>query len=304
MLNIRSAICAPIHVDNEVVGVLYLDTRGGEKPIQRDAAAFCVGLCQLGGMALANLRRAELARKEKEMRDELKAARAAQQQMLPDPQGEIGPIRYGLVAVPGMIVAGDMFDIIPLGDTCALVMLGDVMGKGAAAGLMMATVQTYFRARCQPTSDLAQLMSEANAYFFDRFKGQGFVTLWIGRFESPNRLTYVDAGHGHWGMAQTGHGFGEVDSLGGPPIGAFPTAEYEAGELELPTGDRIILYSDGLTEQHDEQGKLFETTVGLTCLTNSCSANDDVRLLLEAQDAFRGSVPLSDDLTIASIEWK
>ena len=302
-LNIQSAICTPVVVDGSVVAVLYIDARGGEKPITIDAAAFCVGLAQLGGMALANLKRAELARQEKELRDELKAARTAQQQMIPESLGEVGVVRYALETVPGTIVAGDLFDIIHVDENCTMVLLGDVMGKGAAAGLMMATVQTYFRARGNPQIGLSQLVDEANVYFRERFKGQGFVTLWIGMFQMPSRrLSYVDAGHGHWCVFQQGLGAKPVESEGGPPIGALPDATYASGELVIQPNDRIIIFSDGLVEQHDDQGRIFEESDALKCLLSSRSSAEDVQLLLDAHTAFRGSVPLSDDLTIASIE--
>jgi serine phosphatase RsbU (regulator of sigma subunit) len=302
-LNIRSAICAPIMVDGSIEAVLYLDTRGSESPIQRDAAAFCAGLAQLGGMAIANLKRAELARQEKELRDELLAARTAQQQLIPASTGDVGAVRYALEAVPGTIVAGDLFDIFQLGDDCTMVILGDVMGKGAAAGLMMATVQTYFRAKGQPHVDLVQLLDQANTYFHERFAGRGFVTLWIGVFhETTRHLQYVDAGHGHWCFFQPDKGARPVESEGGPPIGAVRGANYAAGELTLGLEDRIILFSDGLVEQHDDQGRLFGEDGALNCLSSSRSVDEDVRLLLEAHQAFRQSIPLSDDLTIASLE--
>lgn len=302
-LNIRSAICAPIFVDSEVVAVLYLDSRGSEKPIADDSGAFCVALSQLGGMALANLKRAELARQEKELRDELVAARLAQQQLMPDAQGQVGPIRYALESVPGTIVAGDVFDIIPVDDETTLVLLGDVMGKGAAAGLMMATVQTFLRARCQSHLDLPKLLHEANGYFHARFKGKGFVTLWIGMFHANSgRLTYVDAGHGHWCVLRRGQGAIGVESEGGPPIGAFKTASYDLGELEMPRGDRVILFSDGLVEQKDDQGRLFEEINDWLYLSSSGSVEEDVQLLHDIHASFRGQEPLSDDLTVASIE--
>ena len=302
-LNIQSAICAPVLVDEFVEAVLYLDTRGTENPIKIDAAAFCVGLAQLGGMALANLRRAELARQEKELRDDLNAARTAQQQMIPESSGEVGAVRYALATVPGTIVAGDLFDIILLDESCTMVLLGDVMGKGAAAGLMMATVQTYFRTRANPHSDLSQLLAEANLYFRERFKG-GFVTLWIGMFfVSTHRLAYVDAGHGHWCVFHQDVGPKPVESQGGPPIGALPDATYTSGELVIQPNDRIIIFSDGLVEQHDDQGNIFEESDVLKCLSSSRSSVEDVQLLIDTHTAFRGSVPLSDDLTVASIEW-
>lgn len=303
-LNIRSAICAPLAVDNKVLAVLYLDTRGSESPIKPDAASFCVALAQLGAMAIANLQRAELARQEKEMRDELVAARLAQTQLMPEAVGRVGPIQYSLEAIPGLIVAGDLFDVVALSEDCTLVLLGDVMGKGAAAGLMMATIQAFFRARSKSEMNLVECMTEANTYFYDRFNGRGFVTLWLGMFDRTNRrLTYIDAGHGDWCYLQDNASPHAVDSDGGPPLGAFAHSAYEFGQIELHGRDRIVVFSDGLVEQHNQTGQTFGETEPLKCLVGSRSASEDVNRLIVAHTDFRKETPLSDDLTIASIEW-
>lgn len=304
ILNIRSAICAPLSVDSQVLAVLYLDSRGSETPLKPDAASFCVALAQLGAMAIANLQRAELARHEKEMRDELQDARSAQQQLIPEATGVVGPIRYSLEAIPGSIVAGDLFDVVALGRDQALVILGDVMGKGAAAGLMMAAVQTFFRARSGSALDLINWVTDANAYFCDRFKGRGFITLWVGVFHSTTgRLLYVDAGHGDWCHLPDQEQPRSIESNGGPPLGAFPNSDYELGEISLGPNDRIVLFSDGLVEQHNPNGETFGQVDPLQCLAGSRSAAEDVSRLVAAQNAFRQDVALSDDLTIASIEW-
>jgi sigma-B regulation protein RsbU (phosphoserine phosphatase) len=150
---------------------------------------------------------------------------------------------------------------------------------------------------------LSQLTREANAYFFDRFKGQGFVTLWIGEFDQRTRaVTYIDAGHGHWRFIDGQGGIRSVESEGGPPLGAFAASAYDSGQLSMRRGDRVLLFSDGLVEQPDQQGVLFGDGDSLNCLGNSRTPSGDVALLLAAHQTFRGNVPIADDLTVASIE--
>lgn len=306
-LHIRSAIGIPIPVGDRVEAVLYLDARDQEKPILEDATSYCVGLAQLAGIAVGNLRRNELQAQEKRFREELQAAREAQRHLLPASEGVAGSVRYAAESVPGTIVAGDLFDVMALDDTRTLVTFGDVMGKGAPAGVMMATIQAYFRALAKTpvTDDLPRLVDNANQFFYRTFRDSGFVTFWIGLFQLHNsHVQYVDAGHGHWEVV--GHD-GLRESLlreGGPPIGAVRDATYTEGRLLLNPGERIILYSDGLVEQQNDAGTFFSREDLVGCLSGSQNPSEDRRRLMERHLQFRESIPLADDLTIASIQFR
>jgi serine phosphatase RsbU (regulator of sigma subunit)/pSer/pThr/pTyr-binding forkhead associated (FHA) protein len=302
-LGIQSALCVPVIMDETVLGALYLDTRDAERQLTPDAAAYCLALAQLGGMAIANLHRAELAAREKAMQAELKAAREAQKNLLPAPSGIVGVIRYSLECQPGTIVAGDLFDVVPLDQDRTMVMLGDVMGKGAGAGFIMATAQTYLEARISELADLASLVKSANQYFYQRFKDSGFVTLWIGVFNRREySVQFVDAGHGHWRKLTVG-GAVEIESRGGPPLGMIEGADFECDRLELAATERLLLYSDGLVEQANVENQFFGSLDIFRKLQPACTPEQDIASLLQAHEVFRGNVELSDDLTIASIQF-
>ena len=301
--NIQSALAIPLEVDDQVEAVLYLDARDQEKPLRPDAASFCVGMAKLAGLAIANLRREALRENERKLREELQAARAAQRFFLPKADGTIGCVTYALKAVPGTIVAGDLFDIRQVSEDATLVIMGDVMGKGAPAGIAMAALQTFFRALVPQPEQLAGLVAQANQFFQGIFRGSRFVTLWVGLVQKErSQLTYVDAGHGHWKLIQKKHFLAMEDTAGGPPVGAFKDSCYESETLPLSTDDRILLYSDGLVEQANQAGAMYPKQELERQLQASHSVDQDVQTLHDSLNQFRGDIPLSDDLTLASLQ--
>lgn len=304
-LDIRSALAVPIQVDQKIEWVLYLDSRANELQIKSEAHSFCVGVAQLAGLAVSKFRKEEAENKEKLLRKELEAARAAQQMLLPPTEGavgQVGPVEFSTVSHSGTIVAGDLFDVVALDDDTTLVFLGDVMGKGAPAGVMMATVQSFIRGRTSLGESLPELVQATNQFFYSCFHGKGFVTLWIGKFRKGERqVEYVDAGHGHW-LLQGVHGIRQLkDTAGGLFIGGLNSETYESGFELLQPGERIILYTDGLVEQVNEQHEYFGWEQITECLAGSRSVSEDVARLSSSHQKFRGTQALADDLTIASI---
>ena len=125
-LDIHSAMCCPIIVDEQVAACLYLDARGEEARVAADAAGFCQALAQLGGLAMANLKRRVMQARQRELDEEMAAAREAQQLMVPLKQTDVGCVRYAIEFHPGRVASGDLFDVVQLPDDRVGVMLGDV----------------------------------------------------------------------------------------------------------------------------------------------------------------------------------
>ncbi|MHC4991949.1 MAG: SpoIIE family protein phosphatase, partial [Planctomycetota bacterium] len=198
-LVIRSAIGAPIRVDGQVEAVLYLDARGQESRLEPDAAAFCEALAELCGLALANQRRLVSERQRALLQRDAETARRVQQQIMPPPSGTAGPIAYAMVSVPGRLVAGDLLDVVEIDGRRAVVVLGDVAGKGVGAAILMATAQTFLRAAVQQSLDIPQVLADLNRFVYERCSDGTFLTLWLGLFDATTgTVQFADAGHGHW----------------------------------------------------------------------------------------------------------
>ncbi len=302
-LGIHSALCAPIMLGTSVAGFLYLDARGQEASVQSHAAGFCQALAQICGLALANIRREELERRQRRLEHELNAAREAQQMIMPPPSGTLARVRYAMRCTPGRSVAGDLFDVVPLGDDRVAFCIGDVAGKSIGAALLMATTQSYLHAALARYQDAARALIALNNYLAGRCAMDRFVTMWVGILDArTGSIVYVDAGHGHWLLKPRGGPPQRIQNGGGIPIAIDPEYQYVGERLALQPGDRLVLYSDGISEQRSTQGDEFTRARVEETLAESPSPQDDVDRLFLAVERFASTTSWDDDATAASIE--
>ncbi|MHC4992957.1 MAG: PP2C family protein-serine/threonine phosphatase, partial [Planctomycetota bacterium] len=234
---------------------------------------------------------------------EMTAAREAQQFIVPSTEGAAGPVRYAMIMRPGFFVAGDLFEVIELAPNRAAVCIGDVTGEGISAAVFMAAAQSHLHGTLRRTDDPADAVNAVNRYLADRSPEDRFVSLWVGVFDGDSRtVRFVDAGHGHC-IYRTGDGAPDtLVSEGGIPAGIDASYAYENEERPMLTGDRLVLYSDGLIEQRSGEGEMFGRGRVVETLTPSTNAKDDVDQLIAALTSHAGSDNFHDDTTIASIE--
>ncbi|MHC4976978.1 MAG: SpoIIE family protein phosphatase [Planctomycetota bacterium] len=304
-LGIRSAICAPIVLDDAPEAYLYLDSRDQERALADDAATFCRAVTQVYRLAMLNLQRKELEKRQRVLSQDLEAARDAQRCLMPDEGLHVPGVEFAYSYTPGRMVAGDLFDVIELDDNRVGLFLGDVMGKGAGAAVAMTAMQTWLCAGMHKMLDPTDFVGKASSFCFQTFQGARFVTLWFGVLDPEERkVTFVDAGHGFCIHIPAGREPMVITTTGGPPLGLLPDAEYPSDTLSVGPGDRVVLFSDGVVEQfnpaHTEQ---FGMTRALDQLVQSDSAQKDVELLEKAVREYSGSGTQTDDLTIASIKF-
>lgn len=302
-LNIHSALCAPIVMGSATVGFLYFDARGEESAAHVEAAGFCQAIARMCGLAMSHLKRADLERRQQRTESELAAAREAQQFIMPPAAAELCGLRYASRTRPGHTVAGDLFDVVALPGDRVAVVLGDVTGDGIGAGILMATTQSYLHAALTRYNDAALALIALNEYLCSRSAMNRFVTMWVGIIEPRAGLVhYVDAGHGHWLFKPRGGSPFRPDSLGGIPVAIEPDYEYSARTLEIGPGDRILLYSDGLSEQRSPSGEEFGSGRVIASLAHDAGVDRDVQALFDAVSGFACTDMLNDDATAASIE--
>ncbi len=302
-LGITGALCAPIVLDTSVVGYIYVDSRANEPSGYPDAAGFCHAVSRMASLALSNIKRADLQRRQNRLEEDLKGARQAQEFLCPKGEGVVGILRYAMQTFPGRFVAGDLFDIFALENGRVGICFGDVTGQGATAAILMSAILSHLRAGLARYGAPAPAVQDVNRYIADSSPANMFASLWVGVFDpKESMLHYVDAGHGHWFIKRAGQAPTEPGRPGGLLIGIDAGGVYEAVSLPLAAGDRIILYSDGVIEQVDPQGKPFEKRRVLEVLSRTGSAGADVSELFGTLRTYAGGPALDDDTTVASIE--
>ncbi len=302
-LGITAALCAAVMVDDNVVGYLYLDSRGAEAPGDADAAGFCQAVSKLAGLALANLMRAELEKRQLRLEEDLRGARQAQAFLGPRADGEVGALRFAGKTEPGRVVAGDLFDIFAVDERLVAVCFGDVTGQGMPAAIQMTAVASYLRAALARYREPAAATAAVNRYLTERTPEHVFASLWVGVLDAEvGTLRYVDAGHGHWCLRRQGAAPEPAGRPGGMLIGIDPDYPYEAVALELRPSDRLILISDGVIERTSPDGEQFGMARALQAMSAATSPAEDVEMLFCASADFAETGTIADDTSVASIE--
>jgi len=296
---VTAALCIPVIVGELVEGFVYLDSIGGARPGE-DAAAFAQALSRFLAMGIGELQRRDLSERKRLLEEELAGAHGVQQRLMPQERGEMDGWRWRLHSEPGQFVAGD---IIGAGQSPAgpWLFLGDVAGKGAAAGMLMAVIQAHLSCDLQRGLPLRECVNQLNAFIMKHRGGTEFATLMVIRFTvDGSRIEIVDAGHGLAVMQRHGGGATLVQAEGGPPIGVVDQL-YESTHIDLAPGDRLIIFSDGVNEQRGPDGH----ELGLDRVVHSFQSDHDVELDVESLVALlrahAAGLPLTDDVSLISV---
>ncbi len=245
---VREALCRCVDQDSTDASVrlaVYADCRMGIA--DDELVAWFDAIAELCAVSI-RMQQGRLAESERaQMVAEMNAARAVQEVLLPSESGSMGDLSWQIVAIPGRTIAGDLVDLRRNGDGLHLV-LGDVSGKGARAGMVMAGAQACADTLAESGLAPDAIVERLDAWAVRTIPEGCFITLWCGHLGAGGGLEYVDAGHG---LALVRHADGSISSLGGerrPPVGIeeFPAT---ASKAVLAPGEALILFSDGLVEE-------------------------------------------------------
>ena len=210
--------------------------------------------------------------------------------------------------VPAKEVGGDFYDFFLIDEDHLALVMADVSGKGIPAAMFMVMAKDKLRhSTLKYGTDVAEAIREVNAELCAENDEMLFVTVWLGVFTiSTGRMDYVDAGHNYPAICRNGEKFTVEEDVHEMSIALLDDKEFEAGAFTLSPGDILFLYTDGVTEACDPEGKLFHENRMLDAL------NEDTTLSVEDIDAsvrtavaeFAQGEIQSDDITTLVFRYK
>ena len=191
----------------------------------------------------------ELVAAARELQDrELEQAREIQQSLLPKQIPQLAGFEIDGIWEPARVVGGDYFDVIQLSDTKLGICIADVVGKSVSAALLMANVQASVRAFASESTSPASLCSRVNSVLCASISTGKFVTFFYGVLDAERgSFEYTNAGHPRPILLRAGGDVQELTS-GGAVLGVFPEWHYRDSQLQFHAGDRLLLFTDGITE--------------------------------------------------------
>jgi sigma-B regulation protein RsbU (phosphoserine phosphatase) len=197
-------------------------------------------------------------------------------------------------------LGGDCYDFLPLPQNRLALAVGDASGKGLAAALMIANVQSSLRTAASfAENDGATVLGAVNRQVHASSLADRYATLFYGVFDGVTRtLRYVNAGHNPPTVIRRD---GSILSLetGGAPVGLFPDWIYEESVVQLYPGDVVLAYTDGVVEAANETGEEWgvEGLLRAAAARNAQCAEDMVQLIFEGMDDFSQGRQ-TDDATV------
>jgi phosphoserine phosphatase RsbU/P len=243
--------------------------------------------------------RKEMLEQLRQREQEVAEARAIQQGLLPKEITQLPGYEIACAWQSALTVGGDYYDILSFGDEGLGMCIADVAGKGLPAAFLMANLQAAVRGLASPALGPDALCARLNTLLCRNTTEDRFITLFYAQLDGASRrLRYASAGHNPPFLLRRDASHERLGE-GGGVLGIFPDQTYALGTVQLEPGDRVVLYTDGVTEANNPAGEEFgeERLLALLREHRASSAGELQKMILAAAGEFSGG-HWHDDATL------
>ena len=317
-LELRSVVCLPlirlrsgspddtraVAAMEDTVGLIYMDSRMTPADLSSGNRELLQTLAIEASTILENARLIEEERGKIRMEDELRLAREIQQGLQPSSMPETGWFRAAGSSSPSTQVGGDYFDVRQNSPTSWTAVVADVSGKGVGSALLASLLQGTFLMASGDAAHIAPRMARLNEFLLERTRGEKYATVFYCILEESGLLSYSNAGHCAPFLVSRDGRLRTLNTTS-MPVGMLEDAPFRMLQRKLDPGDKLVIYSDGLTEAEGSDGAFFDTERLRQCLREN-AALDAAGLhscLRQAVDQFTDGGMVRDDITALVIEY-
>jgi serine phosphatase RsbU (regulator of sigma subunit) len=312
-LDLRSVLCVPLvriraapqdtaAPEPETAGLLYMDSRISDHDMAVGNRELLQALAIEASVIVENARLLEEERGKKKIEEELNIARDIQQRLLPKGLPVTGWLQAVGSSVASFQVGGDYFDVIQIDENRWAALVVDVSGKGVSSALVASLLQGAFLTFADgPIDDKIQ---RVNRLLFERTEEGKYATIFYCTLDKSGTLQYINAGHCSPILMSRGEKSQYLETTG-VPAGLVDDAEFTMESVKLQPGDRVVIYSDGVTDSQDGAGNFF----GRRRLRELIEANPDLsapelhELLIQTLESFSEGAIQTDDITLLVLQY-
>lgn len=317
-LELRSVVCLPLvrvrsgqsedtrvsSAFDETTGLIYMDSRKLPADLSAGSREVLQTLAIEASTILENARLMEEERVKLRIEDELRIARDIQRGLQPAMLPSAGWFRAAGSSLPSTQVGGDYFDVRQITPWVWAAVVADVSGKGVSSALLASLLQGTFLMSSGDPLHIETMLGRLNAFLLERTRGEKYATLFYCTLDSTGLLSYANAGHcapfllSPDGRLRTLH-------TNAMPVGMIEEAPFQMEQTRLAPGEKLIVYSDGLTEAENAEGKFFEADRLRACLRENASASAAAlhQAIVTTVDQFADGGTVRDDVTALVIEY-
>jgi sigma-B regulation protein RsbU (phosphoserine phosphatase) len=250
LTQLGTALIVPVRRREETIGFISLGRKLSDQEFEPEESEFLAAVADQTAAAIYNLHLRKQAQEYEE-------AREIQQGLMPKQIPQAPGLEIAGSWRPARIVGGDYFDVFKFSESRIGLCIADVSGKGMPAALLMSNLQAVVKALATESIPPNEFVEKANRVMWRNTTEAKFITLFYAVLDVESRsLKYSNAGHNAPVLTRQDGGQLRLED-GGLILGAFQESAYEQGEIDLRPGDRLVLFTDGVSEAVNEEGEEF-----------------------------------------------
>lgn len=299
--SLRTVICIPLRKrsaeqgppQGEILGMLYLDSRQQRGKLMRVDSDLLKTIATEAAVLVENASLARAEESARRYREELSIAAEIQQGLMTVRMPELPHARVRAHSIPCKEIGGDFYDVVAT-DYGLYVIVADISGKGVSAALLGSTLQGLVHAQILAGQPLPSIAMFANQYICQK-SIQKYATLVLLKLTPDGSVEYLNCGHVQ-PLRHTAEGISVLEN-GNLPVGLVPDATYTSEIIRIEPGERILIFTDGVTEAEDAAGEFY----GNARLESSVMEGATVQDLFQRVQHFMAGAPANDDCTMLEV---
>ena len=300
-------LIVPIIFENNIHAILGLGKKENLQLYTKKDLELLKKLGQEAGVTIFNALHYEDSLEKERLQEEMKMGRQIQTALLPQQTPFVEDLNIQGFMQPAKEIGGDYYDFLSKNKQNLDIVIGDVSGKGVAAGLLMATVKATLRGLSMQNISPKEILTWTNTILYEYTKGRKFMTLLYLQWSSAEKkLRYSSAGHEHIIIYRALTNQVESIMSGGFMLGILPDISHflEEKEEKLSLGDKVIIYTDGITEGRNTDEEMFSLhrLINAVSRHGNKSAGQLLTVLKDEIYNFIGEREQYDDITLVVME--
>ena len=310
--DLRTVICIPFRkravqgkpgsgktasAETAVTGVLYMDSRYASRDLSTVSKDILNAIATEAAALVENARLVQAEEASRRYQQELTIAATIQQRLMAVTIPDLPFAQIQAKNVACKDIGGDFYDVVPT-ETGVAVVITDVCGKGVAAALLASILQGMIYTNLVASVPLQRLALTTNDFLMQKSLGEKYATVFIAHLTREGDLEFVNCGHVQPVLVAGG----KVERIkeSNVPLGLLPSVTYESGRRKLSPGDRLVLFTDGVTEAENGQGEFF----GDERLESAAARPNPFEAIFSEVRDFCAGVPFSDDCTVFELTYR
>ncbi|MGB2988313.1 MAG: SpoIIE family protein phosphatase [Phycisphaerae bacterium] len=303
---IRSAMCVPLILKDEILGVIYGDRVSTSASYTDEDIDFLAGIAQQVSIGLINCHLVEDQQEMIRLRHDLRLARTIQTGLFPTDLPNRAELNVAAINDPGDRISGDYYDVIGMEDGRIWCLIADVTGEGVPAALLMANLQAAVRVTIDEADDPGTLLARWNRLICRNTDSSKFITCLLALLDvNRHNIRFASAGHcTPFIIRPAENTLEELPADAGYPLGIVEESNFTTATVDLgPDPFVFFCYTDGVTEAMNSDGNVFGLDRLRQALTEHCELGPQplVKRVRKNVARFTAGAKQSDDITLLAV---